>query len=171
MFVTGTPSVAAHTIISNSDSDWPRKLSLFILTLAGLSDFVDADGQTYLTLVGIVMSITILAANLGSRAWHFMNWKTLGQGRFYVPVLSYSLSVMTGLLFPYIGFGRIQAGGKSAILMVCWNALLVAVVFVFSGIEKVQKFLVNGSEVSMFISFYVSLPSILQHNFFFVSCQ
>lgn len=148
MFITGTPSVAAHTIISNFDSDWPRKLALFVLTLAGLSDFVDADGQTVLTLLGIGMSISVLAANLGSRAWHFMNWKTLGQGGFFVPVLSYMLAVVTGLLFPYIGFGKIQAGGKSAILTVCWNALIVAVVFVFSGLEKVQKFLVNGSEVS-----------------------
>ena len=129
-----------------------------ILTLAGLSDFVDVDGQTYLTLIGIVMSIPIRATNLGPRAWNFMNWKTLGQGRFYVPVLSYSLSVITGLLFPYIGFGRIQAGGKSAILMICWNALLVAVIFVFSGIEKVQKFLVNGSEVSIGVHFVFYLP-------------
>lgn len=148
MFVTGTPSVAAHTIISHFDSDWPRKLALFVLTLAGLSDFVDADGQTYLTLIGIVMAISVLLANLGSRAWHFMNWKTLGQGRIYVPVISYVLAVVTGLLFPYIGCGKIQAGGKSAVLTVCWNAFLVAVVFVFSGLEKVQKFLVNGSEVS-----------------------
>ena len=153
MFITGTPSVAAHTIISNFDSDWPRKLALFILTLAGLSEFVDADGQTYLTLIGIGMSISILAANLGSRAWHFMSWKTLGQGQMFVPVISYGLAVMTGLLFPYIGFGRIQAGGKSAIWMVCLNSLIVAIVFVFSGIEKVQKFLVNGSEVSLCLIF------------------
>jgi len=160
MFITGTPSVAAHTIISNFDSDWPRKLALFVLTLAGLSDFVDADGQTYLTLVGIAMSISILAANLGSRAWHFMNWKTLGQGRIYVPVLSFTLAVATGLLFPYVGFGRIQAGGKSAIMVVCMNAIAVAIVFVFSGIEKVQMFLVNGSEVSN-ASFNISLNQVI----------
>lgn len=166
MFVTGTPSVAAHTIISNFDSDWPRKLSLFVLTLAGLSEFVDAEGQTVLTLIGIGMAISILAANLGSRAWHFMKWKTLGQGRVYVPILSYILAVITGLLFPYVGFGRIQAGGKSAILMVCSNALLVAIVFVFSGIEKVQMFLVNGSETcsqdiaNITVGIWIALTSV-----------
>ena len=148
MFINGTPSVAAHTIISNFDSDWIRKLALFVFTLAGLSDFVDAPGQKILTLVGVAMTISILAANLGARAWHVMNWKTLGQGGKFAPVVSYVLAIFTGLVFPYIGFTRIRSGGKSAIQLIFTNALMVAVVFVFSGIEKVQQFLVNGSEVS-----------------------
>lgn len=162
MFITGTPSVAAHTIISNFDSDWPRKLALLVLTLAGLSDLVDANGQKYLTLVGVAMSISILAANLGSRAWHFMNWKTLGQGRKVVPIISYVLAVFTGLLLPYIGFGKIQAGGKSAIQLIVMNALTVAIVFVLSGAEKVQQFLVNGSEVSRFCC------RLLQHELYLI---
>ncbi|KAL7489651.1 hypothetical protein ACHAW6_015301 [Cyclotella cf. meneghiniana] len=166
MFITGTPSVAAHTIISNFDSDWPRKLALLVLTLAGLSDLVDANGQKYLTLVGVAMSISILAANLGSRAWHFMNWKTLGQGRKVVPIISYVLAVFTGLLLPYIGFGKIQAGGKSAIQLIVMNALTVAIVFVLSGAEKVQQFLVNGSEncnqdnANITVGIWIALTSI-----------
>lgn len=166
ILITGTPSVAAHTIISNFDSDWPRKLALLVLTLAGLSDLIDADGQKYLTLVGVAMSISILAANLGSRAWHFMNWKTLGQGRKFAPIISYMLAVFTGLLLPYIGFGKIQAGGKSAIQLIVMNSFAVAIVFVLSGVEKVQQFLVNGSEncnqdnANITVGIWIALTSI-----------
>lgn len=150
MFIRGTPSVAAYTLFSNFDSDWPRKLSIFILALAAMQD-VGGEAQRYLTLVGIGISMSILAANLGSRAWFHLKLKPMGQGGMLAPIapiISYLAAVFTGLIFPYIGFNQIQAGGKAAIQLIVTNCVIVAAVFVLSDLDTVQNFIVVGSEVS-----------------------
>ena len=147
MFVRGTPSIAAYTLISNFDSDWPRKLAVLFLTLAVIQES-GSKVELYATLGGIGFSMLILAANLGARAWYFMKWKPMGQGGFFAPIISFLAAVMTGLVFPYMGFGKIQAGGKSAVQMVICSSIVVALLFVISDLDSVQDFVIVGSEVS-----------------------
>lgn len=79
MFVRGTPSVAAYTLLSNFDSDWPRKSVVFMLALTSAME-EGSDYQRYCTLTGIGLAMILLAANMGSRAWYFMKWKPIKLG-------------------------------------------------------------------------------------------
>lgn len=149
MFVRGTPSVAAYTLLSAFDSDWPRKFVVLALAVCSSME-AGSDYQRYATLTGISTAIVLLAANLGSRAWYFMKWKPLKSGgamsTFLAPAISLLVAALVGLIFPYVGFTRIQAGGKSAVQLVIANCLLVAVLFVASDLDVAQRFIVVGSE-------------------------
>ena len=145
MFVRGTPSVAAHTLISSFESDWLRKLTIAGLALAG----VQTDGsdlQRYGTLTFIAFAVLVLGANLGARAWHFMKWKPMAKEGFFAPFISFLLAALTGFTLPYIGFGKIQAGGKAAVQLVIYNSIIVASMFVISDLDIIQQYLVDGSE-------------------------
>ena len=144
MFVRGTPSIAAYTLLSNFDSDWPRKLAIFVLALASAQE-PGSNAQKYATLSGIAFAMSILAANLGSRAWYFMKWKPIGQGGIFAPIISFFVAMLTGLIFPYMGFTQIQAGGKAAVQLVIINCIIVATLFVISDLDAVQSFIVVGS--------------------------
>jgi len=151
MFVRGTPSIAAYTLVSNFDSDWPRKIAVLSLALAAAQPEGSA-AQRYTTVGGIAFAMMILAANLGARGWYFMKWRALGQanrGRlssFFAPITSFAVAIVTGLVFPYMGFSKIQSGGKSAVQLVVWNSFLVALLFVISDLNSVQSFIVVGSD-------------------------
>lgn len=149
MCVRGTPSVAAFTLLSVFDSDWPRKLVVFILAITSAMEEGSAY-QRYCTLVGVGLAMIILAANLGARAWYFMKWKPLHSGgpmaTFMAPVISLFVATLTGLVFPYIGFNKIQAGGKAAVQLVIANSVIVALLFVLSDMDVVQQFIVVGSD-------------------------
>ena len=148
MFVRGTPSVAAYTLISSFDSDWPRKLVIFLLAITSAME--EGDYQRYCTLSGIGLAMILLAANLGARAWYFMKWKPIKLGgtvtSYLAPVISLLVAFTTGLIFPYMGFGRIQAGGKAAVQLVIVNCIMVSLIFVASDLDIVQKFIVVGSQ-------------------------
>lgn len=150
MFVRGTPSVAAFTLLSSFDSDWPRKSVVFMLAMTSAME-QGSNYQRYWTLAGIGLAMILLAANLGSRAWYFMKWKPIKSGgpimsTFLAPIISLFIAMLTGLIFPYMGFGKIQAGGKAAVQLVMSNCILVAVLFVASDMDAIQKFIVVGSE-------------------------
>ncbi|KAL7528459.1 hypothetical protein ACHAXR_002458 [Thalassiosira sp. AJA248-18] len=149
MFVRGTPSVAAYTLISNFDSDWPRKSVVFMLALTSAME-EGSDYQRYCTLTGIGLAMILLAANMGSRAWYFMKWKPIKLGgrvtSYLAPIISLFVAFVTGLIFPYMGFGKIQAGGKAAVQLVVSNCIIVALLFVASDLDVVQKFIVVGSQ-------------------------
>ena len=146
MFILGLPSISAYTLLSNFESDWPRKLAVLALALVAVQD-TGSELERYATVAGILFSITLLAANLGARAWHFMKWKFIRRGGPFASVLSFFVATVVGLCFPYMGFGKIQAGGKAALQLVIYNSLIVALIFVVSDVDSVQKFLVVGSEV------------------------
>lgn len=143
MLIRATPSVSAHSLTSPLGSDGPKKLVLIALAFAGAAT---GSLQVVLTIGGITGALILLLANLGARAWHFMRWTPLhytGRGSFF---LAYVLAVMTGLVLPYMGHRSIAVGGKGAMEYVIVTALIVAVVFVLSDYDDLQKFLVYGSE-------------------------
>lgn len=143
MMIRATPSVSAHALTSSlSGSDWLRKLVLFTLA------FASATSHWGLTMAGVVGAMILLLANLGARSWHALGWRPLrytGPGSFWI---AYLLAVGTGLVFPYMGHATIATGGKGAMEYVLRTAVLVAVVFILSDIDELQRFLVVGSEVT-----------------------
>ena len=165
MFVRGTPSISAYTLISNFDSDWPRKFAIFVLALAAAQGDIVGDndndngnennGGQILTLVGVSSSILILTANLGARAWYFMKWRPIGQGGVFAPIASFLLAVAMGLVFPFMGFRSVQAGGVRAMQDIIVNSFLVGVVFLVSDLDVVQRFLIVGSEVRLWFDMYI----------------
>lgn len=149
IFVQGTPSVAALTIVSPFDSDWPRKLALTLLALTSAMK-EGSDYQRYCALAGIGMALVLLASNLGARAWYFMKWRPLRGGgtmpTFLAPYVSILAATLVGLVFPYIGFSKIQAGGKSAVQLIISNCIIVALLFVLSDFDFIQSFIIDGSQ-------------------------
>ncbi|EED87711.1 predicted protein [Thalassiosira pseudonana CCMP1335] len=146
MFLRGLPSVSAYTFVSMFESDWPRKLA--VLSLAGAAvQTPGSDLQTYGTIAAVLYAMSLLAANLGARAWYFMKCRPILQKEsFFAPILAYFVAMVTGIFFPYLGFGQIQAGGKAAVSLVIFNSIIVASMFVVSDLDVVQKIIVVGSE-------------------------
>lgn len=144
MLVMGIPSVAAYSLMSGSESDWPRKVAVFSLAMAAAQESGTA-AQKICTLVGVAFSMTLLAANLGSRAWMYMRWKPIGNmfGAL-TPFYAYCAAVITGLVFPFMGFRQIQSGGAPAIQTIMINCAIVAILFVLSDLNVVQGFLFMG---------------------------
>ncbi|KAL7498224.1 hypothetical protein ACHAWT_007240 [Skeletonema menzelii] len=144
MLVQGIPSVAAQTLVSGAESDWPRKIAVFSLALAAAQESGSA-AQKISTLLGIAMSMTLLGANLGSRAWMHMKWRPIGNmfGPL-TPFYAYCAAVLTGLVFPFMGFHQIQSGGAPAIQSIMINCAIVAILFVLSDLNVVQGFLFMG---------------------------
>ncbi len=149
IFVQGAPSVAALTIVSPFDSDWPRKLALTLLALTSAMK-EGSNYQRYCALMGIGLAIVLLASNLGARAWYFMKWRPLKGGGVMstcmAPYISMFVATLVGLVFPFVGFSKIQAGGKSAVQLVIANSILVALLFVLSDFDVIQSFIMNGSQ-------------------------
>mmetsp|Transcript_15381 Transcript_15381/g.26265 ORF Transcript_15381/g.26265 Transcript_15381/m.26265 type:complete len:455 (+) Transcript_15381:144-1508(+) len=144
LLVQGVPSVAAYSLSSGSDSDWPRKLAVFALALAAAQEAGSA-AQKICTLLGIALSMALLAANLGSRAWLYMRWKPIGNmfGAL-TPFYAYCAAILTGLVFPFMGFRQIQSGGAPAIQTIMINCAIVAILFVLSDLNVVQGFIFMG---------------------------
>jgi hypothetical protein len=148
MLIRATPSVSAHALTSPLGSDSLRKVVLFTLA------FASATNHWGLTMIGVVGAIILLLANLGARSWHALGWRPLrytGFGSFWV---AYLLAVGTGFVFPYMGHSTIAMGGKGALEYVLRTAVLVAVVFVLSDIDELQRFVVIGSEVIQTLAFF-----------------
>jgi hypothetical protein len=143
MFVSGMPSISAFAITSRVESDWLRKVLLFSLAMAGATSGLS---QYALTLFGISLTCAVLLANLGSRAWNFLQWQPLGYGGRLEPIVSYVAAILTGIVFPYLGHRQVEAGGKAAMESVFRVAFLVAIVFVVSDYDEIQQFLVVGSQ-------------------------
>jgi hypothetical protein len=144
MLVRATPSVSAHSLVSSVGSDQIRKVLLLCLALAGAAE---GTMQWVLTLVGIGLACIVLLANLGSRAWHFLGWHPQRYNGMSASIVAYIAAVVTGIFVPYMGHRDIEVGGKAAMEYVIKTALLVAVVFVISDFDEVQKFIIVGSEV------------------------
>jgi hypothetical protein len=103
--------------------------------------------QNILTLVGIGWGCAVLAANVGARAWRHLQLNPLPYRGPLKTVVAFFASMITGLVIPYIGFQRVQMGGQVALETIIAGAFIVAVVFAVSDIDKVQSFVVAGSEV------------------------
>ena len=143
MMVRCLPSVSAHTLTAELGSDWLRKIATLLLALAGATT---GDLQRYMTIIGIFLFGAILLANLGARAWRFMKWLPIHYTGPFSLTFAYLTSIITGILFPFMGCREIEAGGKPAVESVMISALVVAAVFVLSDIDAIQSFVVLGSE-------------------------
>ena len=143
MLVRASPSVSAHTLLHGTGSDLLRKAVVLTLALAGA-----ATGrlQKYMTLGGISLACMVLLANLGSRAWLFLKWKPL---RYQGPgssLLAYMAAVATGAVVPYMGHRNMEIGGKASVEHILKTGIIVALIFLASDFNEVQKFLIIGSE-------------------------
>ena len=147
MFVRGVPSISAFSLMSPMESDWFRKVIIFTLAIGS---FAEGRGQTIVTLLGISMACAALLANLGSRAWRFCGFRPMVYAGPVEPVVAYFLAMCVGALFPYLGHRQVEAGGKAAMESVMRISFLVAVIFIISGFEQVQQFLILGTEVSRY---------------------
>ena len=144
--VRGTPSVAAHTLVSHAVGDWPRQLVLLLLALA--TGMEEGRRRWQVTQAGLGVAALLLSANLGARGWYFLRRKPLrlgeGPAAFLAPVLSLAAATLHGLLFPYLGCAGIQAGGRAAVQLVMTRVVVVALLFVVSGMDAVQQLVVDS---------------------------
>mmetsp|Transcript_7270 Transcript_7270/g.18268 ORF Transcript_7270/g.18268 Transcript_7270/m.18268 type:complete len:570 (+) Transcript_7270:63-1772(+) len=151
--VRGYPSISAYALNSNLvGTDWLRKVTLLTFVVASAS--TDETFQKVCTLGGILLTCSVLLANLGSLSWKYLHWKPF-RGLYFLfgtagspfdPILSFLIAVLTGLCFPFMGHSTIEAGGTSAIESVMGIAVIVAALFILSDYDAFQRFLVLGSE-------------------------
>lgn len=146
MLVRGTPSISAYTITQPITIDWPKQALLLLLAVAAIAEF-GTQAQHILTLTGIGWGCAVLAANVGARAWRHLQLTPLPYRGPLPTVAAFFAAIITGLVIPYIGFRQAQIGGQVALETIIIGAFIVAVVFAISDFDKVQSYIVAGSEV------------------------
>ena len=144
MFVRAAPSISAHTLTTFVGSDLLRKAVVLLLAIAGSASENTTRG--YMTIAGISLACALFLGNLGARAWRFMGWEPFPyQGPFSGP-LAWLAAVITGCIFPFMGHRKVHVGGRPAMEHVISTAVIVAILFMASDIDSVQRYLVVGSE-------------------------
>mmetsp|Transcript_16121 Transcript_16121/g.46267 ORF Transcript_16121/g.46267 Transcript_16121/m.46267 type:complete len:504 (+) Transcript_16121:66-1577(+) len=146
MLIRGMPSVSAYALNHKVLQDWPRKAVVFLLILASAAPANSAT-QRWITLAGVVSTISVLAANLGSRAWVHLKINPLAYAGPGAVLLAFLAATFTGLVVPFIGHREVRAGGKAAMEVVLRSAFLSAACFILSDIDAVQQFVIVGSEM------------------------
>jgi hypothetical protein len=76
-----------------------------------------------------------------------LGWKPLRYQGWGADFVAWVLSIATGMCIPYMGHRTIEIGGKVALEHVIVSAFFVALVFIISDLDEIQKILVLGSEV------------------------
>lgn len=143
MLVRGFPSISAYSVIAKAESDWLRKIVIFTMLLGSITQ---GTIQFVLCFVGISMACVLLLANLGSRAWGYMQWRPVQNYGIMEPAVSFIYAVLTGLVFPFLGHRQVESGGKAALESTLQIAIIAAIIFVISDYDPIQKYLVVGSE-------------------------
>ena len=146
MLVRGAPSLSAHFLMSPFGPDVLRKVVIFVLAIASASS---GKAQAIMTLGGISGACMALLANLGARAWHFLRWKPVKYSGPASTCVAYFVAILTGIVLPFMGQRLIGVGGKGAIESVLKSSFIVAISFVVSDYDEIQKCLVVGSEVRL----------------------
>mmetsp|Transcript_3819 Transcript_3819/g.10024 ORF Transcript_3819/g.10024 Transcript_3819/m.10024 type:complete len:577 (-) Transcript_3819:175-1905(-) len=152
LLVRGYPSISAYALTSNVvGTDWLRKLLILIFIISSAT--TDENFQKVCTLGGIFLTCLVLLANLGSRSWKYLKWRSfrglpcLGNNDTVAdPFLAYLVAIFTGICFPFMGHSLVEAGGVAAIEAVIRIALVVAILFILSDYDAFQRLLVLGSE-------------------------
>ena len=144
MMVQACPSISAYSVSRDSGSDWIRKFILLTLALAGATT---GKAQVVLTMIGILSTCAILLANIGARAWYFFQWQPLGYQGPFATVLAYMAAIVAGLAVPFLSHRTASVGGKPAIESILKLAILLALCFVVSDFDSVQKYIIIGKEV------------------------
>ncbi len=143
MLVRGFPSISAFSVVSQIESDWLRKIIVFSLLLASIAQGFT---QHILSFGGVSLACMVLLANLGSRAWGYMQWRPIQNYGFLEPAVSFVFAALTGLTFPFLGHRQVESGGKAALESTLGIALLSAIVFVVSDYDMIQQYVVIGSQ-------------------------
>jgi len=146
MLIRGIPSVSAYALNHKVLQDWPRKAVIFVLLMASGAPANSAT-QRWITLAGVISAISVLAANLGSRAWIHLKLNPIKYAGPGAVVLAFLAAIFTGLIVPFVGHREVRAGGKAAMEVVLRSAFFSAVVFALSDVDAVQKFVIVGSEM------------------------
>ena len=148
MLVLRAPSVCSYELLMSFSSDWPRKLIILLLAMAGSSP-AGGSTQRYLTVIGVALACLVLAANLGSRTWQNLKLRPLRYTGFGYQWVAIFFAICAGLTAPYLGCREVQVGGQVAFTSILKHAFIVAIVFIISDFDEVQRFLISGSEVSL----------------------
>lgn len=143
MLVRGLPSLAACSVVTETGSDWLRKIIVFVLLLASIAQNSD---KQFLCFIGISLACLVLLANLGARTWGFMQWKPIRNFGFLEPLFSFIAAVVMGICFPFLGHRQVESGGKAALESILRIALISALIFIASDYDNIQKYVVIGSE-------------------------
>ena len=77
-----------------------------------------------------------------------MKWKPVAYNGPFEQLVAFFAAISAGIVLPYMGHRRIEAGGKAALECVIKSALAVAAVFIISDYDGLKRFLVVGSQVS-----------------------
>jgi len=121
------------------------KILILLFTVASAS--TDQTFGKVCTMAGVIMTCSVLLANLGSRSWKYLHWAPVkNMGTPLDPIIGYVAAIMTGICFPFMGHRQIESGGTAAIESVIRIAIVVATLFILSDIDDYQKLLVTGSE-------------------------
>jgi len=152
LLVRGIPSISAYTFDTRFGTDWLRKLIILLFAVSSAS--TNQIFQKVCTMTGIIMTCSVLLANLGSRSWKYLHWAPVkglslfgnNMGTPLDPIIGYIAAIMTGICFPFLGHRQIESGGTAAIESVIRIAIVVATLFILSDYDEFQKLLVTGSE-------------------------
>ena len=130
----------------------PKRLVLLVLGLTGVASTLPVDNlQTYFILTSVSITCTLLAANLGSRAWKHLEIPPMRLAhRVWTPIgflAAYFLAVLLGLLVPFLGMRQVYRGGHHALRSVNIAAFTTALFYILSDFDIFQKYLVEGAEV------------------------
>jgi hypothetical protein len=151
MMVQACPSLSAFSVTKDAGSDWIRKGIIMLLALAGAAT---GKTQVVLTMMGILFTCAVLLANLGARVWYFFQWQPLSYNGPLSSVLAYMTAVVTGFALPLLGHRTAAVGGKPAIESILRLSLMIAVSFVITDFDSVQKFIIVGKEVSSSVGIF-----------------
>lgn len=144
LLVQGIPSTSSYMLNNNYGFDWIHKATISCLVFSGATD---GDMQQLLYVTGVSLACIALLVNLGSRAWHFLNWRPISIGGPLAPLLAFLAAVVTGLCFPHMGHRNVEAGSKVAVEAIINNAFWVSSVFLLSGFDSIRKLILGGTEV------------------------
>jgi len=139
LLILGTPSLAAHSLLFPFCKDWIRQVIVFSFAVAS----VKPKYASWWTLAGVAMALGTLLTNLGARSWYFLQLRPL-QSRRMIP--GHLAALLLGFGLPFCGHRSLKRGGHQGVSMVLRSSLIVAVVFVLSNHDTMQRFLVIGSE-------------------------
>jgi hypothetical protein len=150
LLVRGIPSLSAYTLDTRFGTDWLRKILILLFTVASAS--TDQTYQKVFTLAGVIMTCSVLLANLGSRSWKYLHWEPIRGLSFFGsnmgtpldPIIGYVAAILTGICFPFLGHSQIESGGTAAIESVMRIAIVIAISFILSDYDDFQRLLVAG---------------------------
>ena len=107
MLIRGIPSVSAYALNHKVLQDWPRKAVIFVLLMASGAPANSAT-QRWITLAGVISAISVLAANLGSRAWIHLKLNPIKYAGPGAVVLAFLAAIFTGLIVPFVGHREVR---------------------------------------------------------------